>query len=65
MLLLLNRRYPAIGAVLSLAADGAFIAVGAAAASPLLIVTGAASVALSIGRTAARRRRASTAQAHQ
>ena len=62
MLLLINRRYPVLGAVLSVISNVAFIAFGVAVHSALIVVTSALFLALPIARTAHNRRR-STPQA--
>jgi uncharacterized membrane protein len=59
MLLLINRRYPALGTVLGIIAAVTFIAIGMATARSTFVVMGALSLALSIGR-AAHRQRSST-----
>jgi hypothetical protein len=56
MLLLINRRYPGLAAVLGLIAAATFIAIGVATAHVSLVVMGAISVALSCARTAKGRR---------
>jgi hypothetical protein len=54
MLLLINRRYPVLGAILGAIASLAFIAIGVTSAHPLMIVMGAVSLALSAVRMAHR-----------
>jgi hypothetical protein len=56
MLLLINRRYPALGTVLGIIAAVTSIAIGMATARSAFVVMGALSLALSIGRTAHRQR---------
>ena len=51
MLLLINRRYPVLGAVLSVISNVAFIAFGVAEHSALIVVTSALFLALPIART--------------
>jgi hypothetical protein len=55
MLLLINRRYPALGAVLGVIAALTFIAIGVATTRSLLVVMGAFSLVLAVARTRARR----------
>jgi hypothetical protein len=62
MLLLINRRYPRLGAVLSVLSSVAFIALGVAEHSMFLIVTSAVFLALPIVKTA-RKRQDGTPQA--
>jgi uncharacterized membrane protein len=54
MLLLINHRYPVLGAILGAIASLAFIAIGVASAHTLMIVMGAVSLALSAVRMAHR-----------
>jgi hypothetical protein len=56
MLLLINRRYPGLAAVLGLIAAATFIAIGVATAHSSLVVMGAISVVLSCARSAKGRR---------
>jgi hypothetical protein len=58
MLFLINRRYPRLGAILSVLSSVAFVALGVAEHSMFLIVTSALFLALPIVRTAAKRRAA-------
>jgi cobalamin synthase len=58
MLLLLNRRYPAVAAVLGAISGVAFIIIGIASNSSALVLFSALSVVLAIVRTAHRHRRA-------
>ncbi len=60
MLLLINHRYPALGAVLGVIAAVTFIAIGVATDRSTLVVMGAFSIVLSIARTTQRRRSAGT-----
>jgi hypothetical protein len=55
MLFLINRRYPRLGAVLSVLSSVAFIALGVAEHSMFLLATSALFLALPIVRTAAKR----------
>jgi uncharacterized membrane protein len=55
MLLLINRRYPALGAVLGIIAALAFLAIGVATSHSMLVVMGVVSIVLSIARTTKRR----------
>jgi len=56
MLLLINHRYPRLGAVLSVLSSVAFIALGVAHHSMFMIVTSAAFLALPLVKTVAKRR---------
>jgi hypothetical protein len=56
MLLLINRRYPALGAVLGVIAAATFIVIGVAAKQPAPVVMGVISLAISIARAGRRRR---------
>jgi hypothetical protein len=56
MLLLINRRYPVLAAVLGAIASLAFIAIGITSAHTLMIVMGAISLALSAVRMSHRSR---------
>jgi hypothetical protein len=56
MLLLINHRYPRLGAVLSVLSSVAFIALGVAHHSMLMIVFSAAWLALPLFKTVAKRR---------
>jgi hypothetical protein len=56
MLLLINRRYPALGAVLGVVAALIFIAIGVETSRTMLVVMGAISILLSVARTAQRQR---------
>jgi hypothetical protein len=56
MLLLINRRYPALGAALGAIAAVTFIVVGVAARQPVSVVMGVISLAISIARAGRRRR---------
>ncbi len=62
MLLLINHRYPVLGAVLSAISNVVFLALGLAEHSALMIVLSAPFLALSVVQFA-RRRRHSTPQA--
>jgi hypothetical protein len=62
MLLLINRRYPRLGTVLSVLSSAAFIALGVCEHSMFLIVTSALFLALPIVKTA-RQHQNSTPQA--
>jgi hypothetical protein len=55
MLLLINRRYPRLGAVLSAASSVAFIAVGVAEHSMFMIVSSALFLALPLVKSAYKR----------
>jgi hypothetical protein len=59
MLLLINHRYPTLGAVLSVLSSVAFIALGVAEHSIFLIVSSALFLAFPIVKTAYKRRQAS------
>jgi hypothetical protein len=61
MLLLINRRYPALGAVLSLIVAAACVAIGADRSNRMMIVMGAVSLVIGIARIG--RRRSLTAKA--
>lgn len=56
MLLLINRLYPALGAILGIIAAVSFLTIGLASARSTFVVMGAFSLVLSIGRAAHRRR---------
>jgi hypothetical protein len=56
MLLLINRRYPALGAVLSMIAAVAFITIGVVTAQWAVVAMGVLSVVISIARAGHRRR---------
>ena len=55
MLLLINRRYPTLGAVLGVIAAVTFIVIGVATSRPTFVVMGAISIILSLARTTKRR----------
>jgi hypothetical protein len=55
MLLLINHRYPALGAVLSVIAALTFIVIGVATSRSMFVVMGAISLILSVARTTQRR----------
>jgi hypothetical protein len=55
MLLLINHRYPALGAVLGVIAAVTFIAIGVATTRPMFVVMGVISIILSVARTQRRR----------
>jgi hypothetical protein len=63
MLLLINRRYPALGAVLSLVFAAACVAIGADWSNRTMIVMGAVSLVIGIARIGRRRSRTATADA--
>lgn len=56
MLLLINRRYPTLGAVLGVIAAATFVAIGVATAHSTLVIMGALSLILSVARISQRRR---------
>ena len=58
MLLLVNRRYPRLGAVLSVLSSLAFVAYGVAEHSTLMVVSSALFLALPLVKTAVKRRQA-------
>jgi hypothetical protein len=62
MLLLINHRYPTLGAVLSVLSSVAFIALGVAEHSAFLIVSSALFLAVPIVKTACKRRAAPQAR---
>jgi hypothetical protein len=55
MLLLINRRYPALGAVLSVIAAVGFMTIGVVTAQWAVVAMGVLSVVISIARTGHRR----------
>jgi uncharacterized membrane protein len=56
MLLLINRRYPALGAVLSVIAAVGFMTIGVVTSQWAVVAMGVLSVVISIARTGHRRR---------